>query len=91
VKLDALPNSLQPGLSLSCEVYIEKIQDTIAVPLICLFDKDSTKVVYIKNKNKFIEREVTVAANSSTMALIAEGLKEEDVISTYLPSSNKIR
>lgn len=91
VKLDTLPVSLQPGFSLSCEVYIERIQDTIAVPLICLFDKDSTKVVYVKNKNKFIEREVTVAANSSTMALIAEGLKEEDVISTFMPSSNKIQ
>ncbi len=91
VKLDSMPASLKPGLSLSCEVFIEKITDTIAVPLICVFDRDSTKVVYIKNKNKFIERRVYVAGNSSTMALISEGLNEREEISTYKPSSNKIQ
>jgi multidrug efflux pump subunit AcrA (membrane-fusion protein) len=91
VKLDTIPQVLQPGLSLSCDVFIEEIRDTIAVPLICVFDRDSLKVVYVRNRNKFIERKVTVAGHSSTMALIADGLKENEVISTYIPSSNKIQ
>jgi hypothetical protein len=91
VKLDTVPKLLQPGLSLTCDVFIEDIPDTIAIPLICVFDQDSSKVVYVRNKNKFIERRVTVAEQSSTMTVICDGLEEKEVISTYIPSSNKIQ
>ena len=91
VKIDTLTRLLQPGLSLTCDVYLEEIPDTITIPIISLFDEDSSKVVYVKDKDKFIVQKVTVATNSATTAVISKGLKVNDVISIYKPPLNKIK
>ncbi len=89
--IDSLPRALMPGLNVSANVILEEIHDTITVPITSLFDSDSAKIVYLKSGNKFIPKEVSVAKFSTTQAVISNGLKENDIISTYKPHSKQLQ
>lgn len=89
--IDSAPPKLQPGLNISTNVYIEELSDTITVPVTCVFESDSNKVVYVKNKNKYKEQIVEIATQSITQAVVSSGIKEHDIITTFKPPSNKIQ
>lgn len=83
--VDSLLAPIEPGLSAHCHIYIMHIPDTIVVPTISVFDKDSLKVVYVKNGRKYEEREVKLGIGSPKMTIIAEGLYEGECISLIKP------
>jgi HlyD family secretion protein len=78
--IDTLSAPLQPGLSVTCDVIVDVIPDTLVIPTCALFDRDSTKIVYAQEKGKFVSRVVKVAKNNSSYAVISKGLTENDVI-----------
>jgi multidrug efflux pump subunit AcrA (membrane-fusion protein) len=79
--VDSADSTLQPGLSISGDVILESIPDTIVVPLSAVFDKDSIKVVYINNGDSYKRQPVEVASSSENYAVISKGLRpDEEVI-----------
>lgn len=85
VSVDSLLASAQPGLSTQCHIYIKHIPDTIVVPTISVFDRDSLKVVYVQKGRKYEERKVTLGIGSPKMTIIAEGLHEGEQIALIRP------
>lgn len=86
--VDSLLAPIEPGLSAHCHIYIKHIPDTIVVPTISVFDKDSLKVVYVQNGRKYEEREVKLGIGSPKMTIIADGLREGEHISLIKPRKN---
>ncbi|MBN2484725.1 MAG: efflux RND transporter periplasmic adaptor subunit [Bacteroidales bacterium] len=86
VSVDSADARLQPGYSLSCNVLLEELKDTLVIPLTALFDNDSTKFVYLKQNGSFKKQVVKVSSQSSTMAVIDSGLAENDRVSVIKPS-----
>lgn len=79
--IDSSDFTIQPGLSITCDVILESIPDTIVVPLLAVFEKDSLKVVYISEGEKYKRQSVKLACNSDNYAVISEGLnKDEEII-----------
>ena len=86
--IDSSDFKIQPGLSVTCDVILESVPDTIVVPLSSVFEKDSLKVVYIPKGEKYLRQTVKVAGNSDNYAVIAEGLKgNEEIILTEPPEN----
>lgn len=83
--IDSLLVPVEPGLSVRCHIYIKQIPDTIVVPTISVFDKDSLKVVYVKKGRQYEEREVTLGISSPKMTVIAGGLNEGEQIALIRP------
>ncbi len=84
--IDSSEFTIQPGLSITCDVILESIPDTIVVPLLAVFEKDSSKVVYISKGQKYKRQIVKLACNSENYAVISEGLnKNEEIILTEPP------
>lgn len=83
--VDSLLAPIEPGLSARCHIYIKHIPDTIVVPTISVFDKDSLKVVYVQNGRKYEEREVTLGIGSPKMTIISNGLNEGEQIALIRP------
>lgn len=83
--VDSVKNTIEPGLSTRCHVYIKHIPDTIVIPTIGIFDKDSIKVVYVQKGRTHEERPVTLGIGSTKMTIIADGLKEGERISLIKP------
>lgn len=86
--IDSVLAPVDLGLSVACHVYINHIPDTIVVPTVCVFDKDSLKVVYVKKGRKIEERVVTLGMGSSKTTIIADGLNEGEHIMMLSPKDN---
>ena len=85
VSVDSILTLVEPGLSAQCHIYLKHIPDTIVVPTISIFDRDSSKVVYVQKGRKFEEREVALGIGSPKMTIIAEGLCEGERIALIKP------
>lgn len=83
--IDSLLSPVEPGLSARCHIYLRHIPDTIVVPTISIFDKDSLKVVYVQKGRKHEERIVTLGLSSPKTTIVSEGLKEGETISLIKP------
>ena len=81
----------EPGFTARCKIILSQIRDTIVVPQISVFDYDSTKVVYVKRKNRFDIHEVKTGAASAKEIIITEGLKKNDVISLGKPRESAVK
>lgn len=86
--IDSLLVLVDLGLSVRCHIYIEHIPDTIVVPTVSVFDKDSLKVVYVQKGNWFEVREVTLGTASPEMTVIVDGLDEGERIALIKPNGN---
>lgn len=84
--IDSLLAPIEPGLSARSHIYLRHIPDTIVVPTISIFDKDSLKVVYVRKGNRYEEREVTLGLSSPVMTIVADGLSEGEHIALIKPN-----
>lgn len=89
--VDSLRFPAEPGLSVRCHIYLKHVPDTIVVPTISIFDKDSLKVVYVRHGREFEEREVVPGTGSPTQTIIASGLNEGEQIALLKPKEVKSR
>lgn len=78
--VDSSDTSVTAGLSANCNIIISSDSNVISIPNIALFDKDSMRVVYVKEHNKFTQRAVKTEKQSQSETVITEGLAVGDVI-----------
>lgn len=83
-QLDVL---LRPGLLADVEIIVEKIPNAIYVPAQAIFQKEGKSVVYVKQGNKFVARNVKLLKRSESLMIIAEGLKAGEEISMQDPDA----
>lgn len=83
--VDSILSLAEPGLSTRCHIYLKHIPDTIVVPSISIFDRDSMKVVYVKKERRYEERPVVLGVGSPQMTIIASGLHEGEQIALIKP------
>ena len=74
-----------PGLSARCNIILKRVQDTIVIPQITIFEVDSMKVVYVKNKTGFEQRQITTGLSSPKLAVVRQGLKTEEEVALRKP------
>ena len=78
-------SKMKPGLSASCEIFLKEEKDTLFVPSLSIFDRDSTRVVYVKSKKEFIPVEVETGTSGSSYTIITGGLKGDEIIALTEP------
>jgi multidrug efflux pump subunit AcrA (membrane-fusion protein) len=77
---------LRPGLLADVEIIVEKIPNAIHVPAQAVFEKGGRPVVYVRRQDgRFDERPVKLLKRSESTMVIAEGLKEGEVIALEDP------
>lgn len=86
--VDSMLVPIDPGMSVQCRVYLRHIPDTIVIPTISVFDKDSVKVVYVERGGKYEERLVTLGEGSPRSTIVVSGLKPGERISLMRPKEN---
>jgi multidrug efflux pump subunit AcrA (membrane-fusion protein) len=79
-----------PGMSTQCRIVLQQVPDTIVVPQIAVFDRDSSKVVYVKSKKGFEMRKVTTSQSSPSEIIITSGLTVGEQISLSKPDDKMI-
>ena len=72
VEIEEPDAGLKPGMSASCDIIIDRMNDVVSVPLEAVFERDGGTVVYLANKKK---REVTVGRRNDMQIQILDGLR----------------
>lgn len=78
------------GLSANALVTLNHQSEVLSIPIVALFDSDSTKVVYVQQQDHYIEQEVQVGKQSSHHVVIERGISQGDCLSLIRPKENNI-
>ena len=76
---------LKPGMTAQCTIITGRIPDQLFIPLDCVFEKEDTTVVYIKDRG-FNQRPVKVGKKNSDYAIVEDGLKEGERVALRDPT-----
>ncbi len=88
VSIDSCHTRMPPGLSARCDILINQIKDTIVVPTMAIFERDSMKVVYVAENEKFRPVKVETGLSNSSQTIINKGLKGKETIALIEPPHN---
>lgn len=90
IDVDSCDSKMKPGLSADCEVTLMKVSDTLFIPTLSIFERDSSKVVYVKGKNKFTPVKVETGTSGSSHTIITGGLTGGEIIALSEPPKSLI-
>jgi HlyD family secretion protein len=90
IDIDSCHSKIKPGLSANCEVLLNEVKDTLFVPSLALFERDSAHVVYVLNKKNFIPVKVKTGGSGSSFTIITGGLKGDEIIALSEPPNRLI-
>jgi len=91
VELDSTDSAIQIGLTTTCEIFTKTFSDTFAIPLDCVFEKDSINIVYVQNGSKFETRPVTLEDRGDNFVVIKQGLFGGEALALIEPPQNLIQ
>ena len=90
IDVDSCHDKMKPGLSANCEIILKKEKDTLFVPTLAIFEKDSSKVLYISEKKKFRPVRIKTGTYGSSYTIITDGLKGDEIIALSEPPNSVI-
>jgi HlyD family secretion protein len=85
IDVDSCHSKMKPGLSASCAIILKEEKDTLYIPTLAIFEKDSTRVVYVKDKKEFRPVKVETGSSGSSYTIIKGGLKGDETIALTEP------
>lgn len=89
--MDSYKELPKPGLSVACNIILQRAKDTIVVPQVAIFDEDSKKIVYVKLDKGYEKRQVLIGPSSPKKAVITKGLKGSETLSMVKPAASTIK
>ncbi|MFA6129094.1 MAG: hypothetical protein WC699_17480 [Bacteroidales bacterium] len=90
VSVDSCHSQMPPGLSARCSILVNQVRDTLVVPSLAIFERDSVKVVYVADGDKFHPVPVETGLASSSQTIISKGLTGKETVALTEPSQNYI-
>jgi len=90
IDVDSCHSKMKPGLSADCEIILKEARDTLFVPTLAIFERDSAKVVYVAGKKDFIPIKVETGLSGSSYTIITGGLKGDETIALSEPPNSLI-
>lgn len=83
--LDENDKKLMPGMTVSCEILIDQIDDTLFIPLEAVFMNENGPYVYLKKGRGFEQKSVETGPENDDHVIIIYGLEETDEIALSDP------
>jgi macrolide-specific efflux system membrane fusion protein len=90
IDIDSCDSKMTPGLSAGCSISLKEVRDTLFVPTLAIFERDSSRVVYVKSKNKFTPVKIETGISGSSHTIISGGLKGDEIIALSEPPNRLI-
>jgi multidrug efflux pump subunit AcrA (membrane-fusion protein) len=81
ILIDTANRKLMPGMTVSCRIIVDKIDDALFIPLEGLFQKGSEEYVFARSGNSYKKRSIKTSLANNDFVIIEEGLAEGDRIS----------
>lgn len=91
IDIDSCHLQMKPGLSASCEITLGLVKDTVTVPTLAVFERDSLKTVYVADGKMYIPITVETGLSNSSFTIISHGLKGDETIALSEPPHYLLR
>ena len=85
ITIDDKDERLKPGMTAQCTIITGRVPDQLFVPLDCVFEKEDTTVVYVKNGG-FNQRPVRVGKKNSDYIIVEDGIEENEEVALRDPT-----
>ena len=85
ILLDKSDKNLLPGLTVSCRIIIDKIDNVLYIPLDAIRPEGEKTFVYKKNGGGYDKIEIETGQNNTDYVVVVNGLKEGDEIALVDP------
>jgi hypothetical protein len=90
ISVDSCHSRMKPGLGAECEITINLTRDTVVIPTLAIFERDSSKVVYVSKGEKFVPVTIETGQSNSSVTIITKGLQGNETIALMEPPENYI-
>jgi HlyD family secretion protein len=90
LSIDSCHSRINPGLSAMCRIIVDQVRDTIVVPAGAIFIRDSSKIIYVADGEKFIPVIVETGFSNISRTIISKGLAGDETIALMEPPHNLI-
>lgn len=90
IDVDSCHARMKPGLSANCEIILKQEKDTVFIPSLAIFGKDSSRVVYVLDKKEFKPVNVKTGTSGSSYTIITGGLNGDEIIALSEPPNRLI-
>ncbi len=85
ILLNETNKNLLPGLTVSCRIILDEIEDVLYIPLDALQLEGDKNYVYKKRGNSYDKVEIETGKNNTDYVVVVDGLKEGDEIALINP------
>jgi len=85
IYLNETDKNLLPGLTVSCRIIIDKLEDVLHVPIDAIKTEAGINFVYKKTGSGFKKVEVKTGRSNADYTIIVNGLDEGDVVALTDP------
>ena len=85
IYLNETHKDLLPGLTVSCRIIVDKLEDVLYVPIDAIHNEAGKNYVYKKSGVSYVKVEVETGRSNSDYTIIANGLNEGDEIALVNP------
>lgn len=85
VLLEEISDELLPGMTVSCRIIIDEIEDVIYVPVDAVHKETTGSFIYIKNGKKYKKKQVVTGLSNNDFIIITDGVNVGDQVSLSIP------
>jgi HlyD family secretion protein len=86
IHLDQIDPRLRPGMSATARIAVQRIPDSILIPVEALFEKGSRIVAYVMTDGRFDERPLELSGRSEGHALVIRGVQPGERVALKDPT-----
>jgi HlyD family secretion protein len=87
LQLEQTDPKIRPGMSASGRIAVERLPDSILIPVEASFQKGGQTVAYVLQNSRFEERKIEVAKRGGSDLLISKGLKRGEQVALKDPAT----
>jgi multidrug efflux pump subunit AcrA (membrane-fusion protein) len=86
VQLNQGDPRLRPGMSANARIAVDRLPNSILIPLEAIFSKNGRSMVYVLSGAKFQERAVELGRRNATQAVVLKGLRAGERVALRDPT-----
>ena len=90
VEMDSSSQELKPGLTAIADIFIKRARDVVTVPHESVFQKDTVRVVYVKEKSHYVPQPVASLYQDEDFVIIYGNIQPGEMLALHEPPNTRI-
>ncbi len=90
VELDSTSKDVKPGLTAIADIFIKRAHNVMPLPFESVFETDSTRIVYVKEKKVFVPRPIASLYQDNDFIIAYGNLAQGDLLALREPPNTRV-